>query len=113
MNIAATDPSKGKRREPPAGLQPGFSPAGMLAFSVGTSIGWGSFIVTCNTYLQKSGLLGTVFGLLAGMAVILVIAYGMARYEDEACVAEVFDRADHNMYENKSSLKAGKTRSGK
>ena len=46
------------------GLKPGFTLLGIWAFSIGTSIGWGSFIVTCNTYLQKSGLLGTVFGLL-------------------------------------------------
>ncbi len=44
------------------GLRPGFTPLGIWAFSIGTSIGWGSFIVTCNTYLQKSGLLGTVPG---------------------------------------------------
>ena len=55
------------------GLKPGFTPLGIWAFSIGTSIGWGSFIVTCNTYLQKSGLLGTVFGLLLGLAVIFVI----------------------------------------
>ena len=58
-------------------LRPGFSPLGIWAFSIGTSIGWGSFIVTCNTYLQKSGLLGTVFGLLLGMAVILVITWNL------------------------------------
>ena len=34
------------------GLRPGFTPLGIWAFSIGTSIGWGSFIVTCNTYLQ-------------------------------------------------------------
>ena len=49
----------------------------MWAFSIGTSIGWGSFIVTCNTYLQKSGILGTAFGLLAGMAVIFVITWNL------------------------------------
>ena len=49
----------------------------MWAFSIGTSIGWGSFIVTCNTYLQKSGVLGTVFGMLLGMAVILVITWNL------------------------------------
>ena len=59
------------------GLKPGFTPLGMWAFSIGTSIGWGSFIVTCNTYLQKSGLLGTIFGLLIGMAVILVITWNL------------------------------------
>ncbi|MBQ7372706.1 MAG: amino acid permease [Blautia sp.] len=58
-------------------LGSGFTPLGMWAFSIGTSIGWGSFIVTCNTYLQKSGILGTVFGLLLGMAVILVITWNL------------------------------------
>ncbi len=61
----------------PGGLRPGFTPLGMWAFSIGTSIGWGSFIVTCSTYLQKSGLLGTVFGLLLGTAVILVITWNL------------------------------------
>ena len=42
-------------------LRPGFTPAGMWAFSIGTSIGWGSFIVTCNAYLQKSGILCKTF----------------------------------------------------
>ena len=54
-----------------------FSPLGIWAFSIGTSIGWGSFIVTCSTYLQKAGILGTVFGLLAGMAVVLVITWNL------------------------------------
>ena len=58
-------------------LNTGFTPLGMWAFSIGTSIGWGSFIVTCNTYLQKSGILGTVFGLLIGMAVILIITWNL------------------------------------
>ena len=58
-------------------LKTSFTPLGMWAFSIGTSIGWGSFIVTCNTYLQKSGLLGTVFGLLIGMAVIFVISWNL------------------------------------
>ena len=60
-----------------AGRRRTFSPFGMWAFSIGTSIGWGSFIVTCSAYLQKSGLLGTVFGLLIGMAVFLVIAWNL------------------------------------
>ena len=59
--------------KPNSGLRPSFTPLGMWAFSIGTGIGWGSFIVTCNTYLQKSGVLGTFLGLLIGMAVILVI----------------------------------------
>ena len=59
------------------GLRSGFTPLGIWAFSIGTSIGWGSFIVTCNTYLQKAGILGTVFGLLLGMAVILVVTWNL------------------------------------
>ena len=59
------------------GLKSSFTPLGIWAISIGTSIGWGSFIVTCNTYLQKSGLLGTVFGLLIGMAVIFVITWNL------------------------------------
>ena len=59
------------------GLRAGFTPLGIWAFSIGTSIGWGSFIVTCNTYLQKSGIRGTAFGLLIGMAVILVITWNL------------------------------------
>lgn len=66
-----------ENRSQAAGLKPGFSPLGIWAFSIGTSIGWGSFIVTCNTYLQKSGVLGTVFGLLLGMAVILVVTWNL------------------------------------
>ena len=34
------------------------------------------------------------------------IACGMARFEDDECVAAVFDRADRSMYENKKMLKA-------
>ncbi|MGX8699235.1 MAG: APC family permease, partial [bacterium] len=61
----------------PNQLAPSFTPLGIWAFSIGTSIGWGSFIVTCNTYLQKSGLMGTVLGLLIGMGVILVITWNL------------------------------------
>ncbi len=38
----------------------------------------------------------------------VVIACGMAKYESESCVAPVFERADQNMYVNKSNLKAAK-----
>ena len=38
----------------------------------------------------------------------IVIACGMAKCEDDACVAAVFDRADHDMYQNKSRLKSGR-----
>ncbi len=35
----------------------------------------------------------------------VMIAGGMARFGDDACVASVFDRADQSMYENKKALK--------
>ena len=59
------------------GLSPAFSPLGIWAISIGTSIGWGSFIITCNTYLLKAGILGTAFGLLIGMGIILVITWNL------------------------------------
>ena len=77
------------------GLKPVFTPLGMWAFSIGTSIGWGSFIVTCNTYLQKSGILGTIFGLVAGMAVIIVITWNlqhMIRYSPDAGGIYTFEK---------------------
>ncbi len=36
----------------------------------------------------------------------ILIACGMAGFEDDECVATVFERADRNMYENKKMLKA-------
>ena len=38
----------------------------------------------------------------------IVIACGMAKYEQDASVAQVFERADHRMYENKVVLKGGR-----
>lgn len=35
----------------------------------------------------------------------IMIACGVARYEDDACVSAVFERADHSMYEKKKALK--------
>ena len=36
----------------------------------------------------------------------IVIACGMAKYDNNKCVAEIFERADHNMYDNKNALKS-------
>ena len=77
------------------GLRPSFTPFGIWAFSIGTSIGWGSFIVTCNAYLQKSGILGTTFGFLVGMAVILVITWNlqyMIQHEPDSGGIYTFER---------------------
>ena len=37
----------------------------------------------------------------------IVIACGMAKHKDDTCVARVFERADHSMYEDKNRLKMG------
>ena len=67
-------------------LTPYLSPAGAWALAVGTSIGWGSLVVTANTYLKQAGPAGSVLGLLAGMFVMLVITrnyfYMMSCYPD-------------------------------
>ncbi|MCR5278789.1 MAG: amino acid permease, partial [Lachnospiraceae bacterium] len=65
----------GESKENQPKLKPYLSPAGAWAFSIGTSIGWGSFVITGNTYLVKAGPLGSVFGLLIGAAVMMIIAY--------------------------------------
>ena len=39
----------------------------------------------------------------------IVIACGMAEYDNDMCVATAFERADQNMYENKAKLKEGRT----
>ena len=48
---------------------------GAFALSVGTSIGWGSFIVTGSNYLTKAGLLGSIIGIVIGMLLMFIIAY--------------------------------------
>lgn len=55
-------------------LRPHLSQRQVWAISLGTSVGWGSLVVTCNTYLAQAGPLGSLLGLLAGMAVMLVVA---------------------------------------
>ncbi len=54
------------------------SPLGAWAFSIGTSIGWGSLIVTSNTYLAQAGPLGSTVGMIAGGLIMLVIAANYA-----------------------------------
>ena len=48
---------------------------GAFALSVGTSIGWGSFVVTGSNYLSKAGLPGSVIGIAVGALLMFVIAY--------------------------------------
>lgn len=56
-------------------LTPFLSPITVLAFAIGTSVGWGSLVVTSNTYLKQAGPWGTVIGLLIGMIVMLLISW--------------------------------------
>ena len=51
---------------------------GALAYSIGTSVGWGSLVVTCNTYLAQAGPAGSMLGLLCGAVVMLVISRNYA-----------------------------------
>lgn len=48
---------------------------GAFGLSVGTSIGWGSFVVTGSDYLSQAGLLGSIIGILLGALLMGVIAY--------------------------------------
>ena len=64
--------NKGLR--PAGALTPYVSPAGAWALALGTSIGWGSLVVTSNTYLIQAGPLGSVLGMVAGMVIMLIIA---------------------------------------
>ena len=54
------------------------SPLAAWAYAIGTSIGWGSLVVTSNTYLAQSGILGSILGLALGAAAMLVISRNYA-----------------------------------
>ena len=62
------------------------SPKTAWAMSLGTTIGWGAFVVTGTTYLLRAGPVGSVLGLLVGSLVMLIIArnyhYMMNCYPD-------------------------------
>ena len=60
------------------GLKRHLSPLGAWAFAIGTSVGWGSLVVTSSTYLVQAGPLGSVLGLVMGALIMLVIAWNYA-----------------------------------
>ena len=80
------------------GLTRHLSPMGAWAFAIGTSVGWGSLVVTANTYLAQAGPAGSVLGLALGAVIMGVIslnyAYLMRSYPDaggaHAYAREVF-----------------------
>ena len=67
-------------------LSPYFSAKAAWAFSLGTSVGWGSFVITSNTYLIQAGPAGSAAGLIIGALIMLVIsknyAYMINRYPE-------------------------------
>ena len=69
-----------------SGLSPFMSPLAVWALSLGTTIGWGSLVVTSNNYLSNAGPLGSVLGIVIGMVVMLFIgrnySYMMQHYPD-------------------------------
>ena len=54
-------------------LTPFLSPITVLAFAIGTSVGWGSLVVTSNTYLRQAGPLGSILGLCLGAVIMLLV----------------------------------------
>lgn len=54
------------------------SPVGVWAFAIGTSIGWGSLVVTNNAYLAQAGPVGSALGMLVGAAIMLLISRNYA-----------------------------------
>lgn len=56
-------------------LRKSVSPIGAFSLALGTSIGWGSLVVTCNEYLAVAGPWGSVIGILIGSLIMLVIAW--------------------------------------
>ena len=48
---------------------------GALSLSIGTAIGWGSFVVTGSSFLSKAGPLGSTIAIIIGMLIMLVLAY--------------------------------------
>ena len=102
-------------------LKPYLSGTGAWALALGTSIGWGSLVVTSNTYLLKAGPLGSSLGMIIGAIVMIIIsrnyhymmncipeAGGISEFnaETDNRMSTVFERADALMYEDKQLLKS-------
>jgi len=55
-------------------LTPYLSPTAACALALGTSIGWGSVVVTGNTYISQAGPMGSALGLAIGAIVMITIS---------------------------------------
>ena len=62
-----------RKRE--SGLRPYLSSFSVWALSLGTTIGWGSLVVTSKSYLGQGGPAGSVIGMLIGMAIMLIMSW--------------------------------------
>lgn len=84
-------------------------PAGIFKKSPVFRVGGDEFTVIAqgDDYANVETLVGKVAGHNAEAKRNggIVIACGMSRYEEDASVAPVYERADHQMYKNKTSLK--------
>ena len=73
-------------------------------------VGGDEFVVIAqgSDYENIEELIGNVRGYNEEASAIggIIIACGMSRFANDACVASVFERADHEMYENKAQLKS-------
>ena len=67
-------------------LKKGLSMISVWALSFGCSVGWGSFVLSGNTFLPHAGPLGIVIGMLIGALIMLIIgvnySYLIKRYPD-------------------------------
>ena len=50
------------------------SPFERWSLSLGSTIGWGSLVVTCSSYLAQAGIAGSVLGLVLGFILMLMVA---------------------------------------
>jgi len=53
---------------------PELTPFALWALSLGSTIGWGSLVVTCSSYLSQAGIVGSVLGLLIGFVMMLMVS---------------------------------------
>ena len=59
---------------------------GAVALSIGTAIGWGSFVIIGSSYVKQAGPLGSIIALVVGTLIMVIVAYNynymMNKYQD-------------------------------
>ena len=56
-------------------MKPFMSPLTVLAFAIGTSVGWGSLVVTSNTYLKQAADISFFIPLLVRSSLLNIIHF--------------------------------------